>query len=297
MKILIIVLVIILFNVILDQWSKYKFKKNNFPPNIIFPLKEDIKLPEVEEANNITKKIYRCHKNKKDIDKYQEVIDKTKKLMPEYEQIIYDDQDIENFIKNNFNERIWNAYNAINPKYGPAKADFFRYLIIYLHGGVYLDIKSGPVSDEINKIIDKNQDKLLTSIGQNFPVGLIPRFHLLDNNYDDWSAFTGTYYNEYVQWFIISPKGNKIIKEMIKQMVSNIEYGLENKEIYNKGNISVVAMTGPIAYSLVIQRNKDKKVRIFNNGLNGSLYHHLVDYKKIEKGKHYRNLKDKNVLL
>eukprot|EP00667_Euglena_gracilis_P017030 EG_transcript_17900 len=39
-------------------------------------------------------------------------------------------------------EDIKDIYDSINPHYGAARSDFFRYLILYLLGGVYLDLKS-----------------------------------------------------------------------------------------------------------------------------------------------------------
>lgn len=297
-NIIVFIVFLIVFNIILSQYSIYKFKKNNFPPNILYPIKEDIILPKVEKSNSIPKKIYRCNKDLETINKYQEVFDKTSKLMPDYEQICYSDVMIEEFIKLNYGDRIYNAYKSINPKYGPAKADFFRYLIIYLYGGVYMDIKSGPVNNRVNTIIEKNQDKLLTSVGSNFPIGLLPVFHLYTKNYDEWSAYTGTWFNEYVQWYIIAPPGNEILAQTIKQVVSNIENGMDDKKSYQSGCYSVVAMTGPIMYSrTIIKYGNDKNCKIFYNSLNGSLKHHIIDYKKIEGNRYYRDQKDKKVLI
>jgi inositol phosphorylceramide mannosyltransferase catalytic subunit len=283
-----------MFNIILSQISIYNFKKNNFPPNILHPLKEDIILPKVEKSNEVPKKIYRCGKDLNSKEKYQKVFDKTSKLMADYEQIFYTDEMIEKFIKNNFEERIYNAYKKINPIYGPARADFFRYLIIYLYGGIYMDIKSGPIDKKINNIIEENKGKLLTSVGSNFPIGLLPIFHLYSKNYDDWSAYTGTWFNEYAQWYIISSPGNEVMSYIIKQMISNIENGKN----YNSGCFSVVAMTGPIMYTRMIKKyGNDKNCKVFYNSLNSTLTHHLIDYKKIEGKNHYRNLEDKKILV
>jgi mannosyltransferase OCH1-like enzyme len=35
------------------------------------------------------------------------------------------------------------AYDAIDSRYGPARADLFRYVAIYMFGGVYMDTKAG----------------------------------------------------------------------------------------------------------------------------------------------------------
>ena len=143
-KIIIFLSLFILLNIALDQYYKNKFKKENFPPKIIYPLKEDIELPQVEEGEEIPKNIYRCYKDLEGINKFVKVFNLTEERMPGYKQIYYTDELIDKYIKNNFSERIYKAYNSINPEYGAAKADFFRYLIIYKEGGIYMDIKTGP---------------------------------------------------------------------------------------------------------------------------------------------------------
>ena len=300
-NILVALFLILIINIILDHKYKKDFIKKNFPKNIIYPLDESVPLPDVEEGIDIPKKIYRCHKDKNSINKYKKVFSITDKFMPEYEQIIYDDEQIEEFIKNNFHKRIYDAYKSINPIYGCAKSDFFRMLVIYFYGGIYFDIKSGPTSTKINNIIKKNQGKNLISIGQNFPIGLIPNFHFLKMNgkgYHNFSFFSDTIHNEYSQWFIISNKGNLIIKQTIKQIVTNIENGKKDPKNYSKGFFSVLALGGPICYSKIVAKYKNKKnSKIFYSRLNDTLSHHLINYLSIEKENHYQNLKDKKVIL
>ena len=63
-----------------------------------------------------------------------------KKRNPEYAYQFYDDAMIEDFIQNSFEKDVFELYKKIN--IGAAKADFFRYAILYKKGGVYLDIDS-----------------------------------------------------------------------------------------------------------------------------------------------------------
>lgn len=299
--IFILVFLVLIINIILDQRAKKQYKEKIFPKNIVYQLDDKIELPYIEEGKDTPKVIYRCHRDKTSIGKYQEVFDKTQKLMPDYKQVLFDDEEIETFIKEKYGDRIYKAYKSINPIYGPAKSDFFRMLVIYLYGGIYLDIKSGPISKKVNDIIENNQGKNLISIGQNFPVGLLPRFHFLamdGQGYHDWSFVSNTNHNEYAQWFIISNKGNLIIKQMIKQMVTNIENGIKEPKNYEHGFASVLALTGPICYSIVISKYaNNKNSKIFYSALDRTLKHHIIDYKSIEKGKHYQSLEDKRVLL
>jgi len=55
-----------------------------------------------------------------------------------YAYFLFDDNDCENFIKKNFNENVYNAYCRIIP--GAFKADLWRYCVLYVYGGVYVDI-------------------------------------------------------------------------------------------------------------------------------------------------------------
>ena len=53
-----------------------------------------------------------------------------------------DDADINEYIGRAYGERLLGEFNRISPSYGATRADFFRYLLLYREGGVYLDIKS-----------------------------------------------------------------------------------------------------------------------------------------------------------
>jgi inositol phosphorylceramide mannosyltransferase catalytic subunit len=300
-KILIIFILFILLNIALDQYYKNKFKKENFPPKIIYSLKEDIELPLVEEGEEIPKNIYRCYKDLEGISKFVKVFNLTEERMPDYKQIYYTDKLIDTYIKNNFSERIYKAYNSINPEYGAAKADLFRYLIIYKEGGIYMDIKTGPIK-KIDNFFNREdlKGKLLASIGKNGWYRYFPNHHLKDlfGLNDDWSFVTNLWPgSEWQQFIIASNKGNPILGKVIKQVVSNIE---EGKETYNKGKYSVIAMTGPIAYSLVIEKYKEEykdKIKFFNSDIDYYFNHSLVDYKNIMGDQHYSKNKNKNILI
>jgi mannosyltransferase OCH1-like enzyme len=58
---------------------------------------------------------------------------------PAFKHYLYDDDDCRDFIKNNFNNIILNAFDSLIP--GAYKADLFRYCILYKQGGIYMDIK------------------------------------------------------------------------------------------------------------------------------------------------------------
>ena len=115
------------------------------------------------------------------------VINHNKKICKNCIFRFYDDNDCDEIIKNNFHDEIYNAYKKINPAYGAMRADFFRYCILYLYGGIYLDIKS-KIKIPIFSIIQKDDICILD----------LPR-----NNAEPWRLNKPTY----EQWLLIfSPR-------------------------------------------------------------------------------------------
>jgi len=83
--------------------------------------------------------LYQTWHTKKLDEKMQECVDKLKLANPEFKHYLYDQSECAEFIKQNFDEDVLNAYNSIIPD--AFKADLWRYCILYINGGVYLDIK------------------------------------------------------------------------------------------------------------------------------------------------------------
>ena len=99
--------------------------------------------PESRGSDLIPKNIYQLISDKNNMSKeFKKNIEYIKKLNTNWTHNLYDDKDIIEYIKKNYHQNILDVYNRINPKYGAARADFFRYLLMYNEGGVYLDIKS-----------------------------------------------------------------------------------------------------------------------------------------------------------
>lgn len=80
-------------------------------------------------------------------------------LNPEYEYIMYDKYDRIDFIKNNFNKNVSDAYDKLIP--GAYKADLFRYCVLYVNGGCYFDIKL-ILRTPLREIITPLDDIILT---------------------------------------------------------------------------------------------------------------------------------------
>ena len=294
-----IILSIIVLNIL--HYSEIKKCEKKFPnKNINVAIDESLKIPEVKKENYIPKIIYRVCNTKEYLDKFKKPIDMTQEVMKGYELKIYFDQDIIDFIKENYPEDVLYLFNKINPEYYPSKVDLFRYLLIYKKGGIYLDAKS-VIKENIDPLIQKYGDKLFAVKGKWYKnyLNLIDNFYIknLLNYNQNWSYFSGTPYGEYNNWIIISPAGNPILKQVILQTLSNIKYGLANNN-YIHGEISVLAMTGPLMYTRVITEHKDKEdYKLFNSRIDNKVAYSIFNHKKLLGDKHYKKIKNKKILI
>ena len=74
-----------------------------------------------------------------------QAINKIRRLNPGFRHYLFDDNECRNFIKENFNNEVLNAYDKLIP--GAYKADLWRYCILYKYGGIYMDIKYYPINN------------------------------------------------------------------------------------------------------------------------------------------------------
>jgi autotransporter strand-loop-strand O-heptosyltransferase len=177
-----------------------------------------------------------------------EVVQRLKDMNPTFEYKFYNDNDCVEFIKENYDEETLNLYLSINPNYGSAKSDFFRYLLMYKVGGVYLDIKS-CTTKPLEEVLLPTDEYLLTHWE-----GL------------DWADELKYYFGEFQNWHIICKPNHPFLKRVIEIVKDNIKNYIGGSDKY-----SVLRLTGPIAYSkgiieLISQHKKnsvDSPVREF----------------------------------
>jgi mannosyltransferase OCH1-like enzyme len=85
------------------------------------------------------------------------VYENAKKFAPEYTHIVLDDTEIRPILSKYFTKPVLDKFDKLK---GPHKADLARYCLLYLYGGLYLDIKTvliSPLSE-----IFKNEDYFYT---------------------------------------------------------------------------------------------------------------------------------------
>jgi mannosyltransferase OCH1-like enzyme len=83
--------------------------------------------------------IYQTWKTKHLPEGMQKCVDKLKEGNPEFEHHLYSDEECRTFIADHFEPDVVYAYDKLIP--GAYRADLWRYCVLYINGGIYLDIK------------------------------------------------------------------------------------------------------------------------------------------------------------
>jgi len=87
--------------------------------------------------------------------KMRENVESLKQQNPKFEHYLFDDNDCREFIKNNFDHEVLNAYDTLIP--GAYKADLWRYCVLYINGGIYIDIKLNCINGfKLIELTEKN---------------------------------------------------------------------------------------------------------------------------------------------
>ncbi len=162
------------------------------------------------------------------------------KLNPNWEYRFYDDDDVVDFIRNNYSAEVFSAYCRIVPQYGPARADFFRYFLLLKFGGVYLDVKA-TLTRPLDTCL-QNNDVYLLSHWQN----KVGEKHEGWGIHPECSSING----EFQQWHIICAPEHPFLRATCRKILQNIDAYDPIK--FGTGHMGVLRVTGPIAYTQAI---------------------------------------------
>jgi hypothetical protein len=198
-------------------------------------------LPMVPEGDAIPRLIHQTYPTTTLPPLLWEAVDRVRADNPEWRHHLYDDDDIHDFIAAHYGGRVLAAYDRIDPDYGAARADLFRYLLLYQLGGVYLDIKSGcrlPLND-------------LLLPGDRY---LLSAWHREDATHRrDWGMHPELAHlpaGEFQQWYIACAPGHPFLRAVLGRVLENLERYRPFAD--GVGRSGVLRVTGPIAYTLAI---------------------------------------------
>ena len=199
-------------------------------------------LPRLDEGTAIPRIIHQTFMTKRLPAELQENVENIKRLNPGWRHVVYDDEDIEKFIRENYGPGVLHYFERINPKYGVARADLFRYLLLYKCGGVYLDIKS-TCTRPLDQVL-RPGDKYVLSQWRNKP-------HEIHSAFGTAKEVAHVAGGEYQQWHIIAVAGHPFLRAVIEAVLHNIDRYRPWR--HGTGAIGVLRLTGPLAYTRAMQ--------------------------------------------
>jgi hypothetical protein len=228
---IVIILVILVVCISLFVYLAFSKKKEGFfEPD---PETGEYDVEKIKKEAVIPLHIYQTWHTKDLPPKMRECVDKLKKANPEFTHHLYDENDCREFIKNNFEPDVLDAFDRLVPT--SYKSDLWRYCVLYKNGGIYLDIKYEPV----------NNFKFISCIDKEYFVLDQPYSNINANIEDELLMINSpTYYKDIYdnidinKWknkniglaaaLIIAKPNNSVLFECIKQIVKNVknkEYG------------------------------------------------------------------------
>ena len=168
-------------------------------------------------------KIYQTWHSKELPEKMKLAVDRMKRRHPRFEHFLFDDEDCRNFIAANFDKDVLKAFDNIIP--GAYKADLWRYCVLYINGGIYLDIKYNCINT----------------------------FHFIELTEKEHWVFDIGKQNIYNALIAVKPR-NEICFKCIRQIVTNVE-----NKYYGGG---ILDPTGPALVARFVGDEERKEIEL-----------------------------------
>jgi mannosyltransferase OCH1-like enzyme len=149
---------------------------------------------------------------------------------PGYEHHLYDDSEMTEFVHKHYPGEISEAYDML--AIGAARADLWRYLILYKYGGVYLDIDA-EIIGKLDELIRPDDSAIITR-------------EQVDGLFN--------------QWILIFSKGHQLLSDVIKQCVRNIRKRSSNNILHLTGSTVFTAAINKAYQHHKVQFNVYKTV-------------------------------------
>jgi mannosyltransferase OCH1-like enzyme len=212
-KIIILFLVLTLL-ILKIQYDKYSYQPKFY--DVPFLIEHtDTNSPRV--ISDLPLNIYMTWGSNSVPEKMKENIYNVCKMNPEFDVYIYSNEACIDYIKNNFDKNVLEAYNSLKP--GAYKADLWRYCVLYKNGGVYMDIKLCTVEPLVNIIKDN------------------PVIFVKDYNHPLHYILNTPPSNGIYNAFMVSPPNNIIFKKCIDDIINSCKL-----KLYKKNPLDI---TGP----------------------------------------------------
>lgn len=237
--------------------KEYKYTIYSLPYTFIKPYYNPI----------IPLSIYQTWYTKNLPPKMQNTVELLKKQNPAFTHYLYDDNDCREFIKANFQEDILNAYDSLIP--GAYKADLWRLCILYINGGIYMDIKFSCVNGfKLIELTENEHFVLDRQICFNTPK---PIYNAL----------------------MVCKKNNPFLLLAIRKIVQNVKnryYGSNPLYPTGPGMFSELLLNNNYGINIDLFHHEDNKYLVYKNRFVISI---IYDGYKEERSTSYNSIKNK----
>jgi len=192
-------------------------------------------------------------------------IKKLTKCNPEFSYKLFDDNDCREFIKRHFRADVLHAYNSLIP--GAYKADLWRYCVLFIHGGIYLDIKYAPLNGFKFINLCKSEHFVLDS--------------------DEAGIYNA---------LIVALPGNKILFSAIRKIVENVKNKYYGESFLSPTGPKLLTKFISVKHPIVDLKHKQIKnvnykfIYYQNIPVLKSYYGHIVEREKHSIKQHYATL-------
>lgn len=200
-----------------------------------------------QEEQKVSKKIHQIIWDIKDIENKPEIlenIERLKALNPGWEYRLWTEEDVKPFLMEYYGQEVYEAFYRIEPNYLSPRSDLFRYLVILVEGGVYLDIKSS-----ISKPIDDyllDSDRMLVAYWDKH-AGVQEEFKRESPEEPCGLLMT---------WCVIASAGHPLIREVLLNILYNIDR--YNPYTHGVGVVGAFRVGGPELYTDIVLKNRQK---------------------------------------
>ena len=156
MKVIIFIVLIFIVLYLLYKFYYHNMRHINVKKNLYVDLTYKVKNMNNEYPNYLFETYY----DKSVIPlKIQE---NRKKYANKFIRYVFEDNDIVHFLSTQFGEKAVDKFYSLHA--GAHKADFWRYCILYIYGGIYIDIKTELIEDLDVTFPDKNRVYFVVSM-------------------------------------------------------------------------------------------------------------------------------------
>ncbi len=172
----------------------------------------------------IPKNIYQTWKTQNLPNKISKMHSRMLTKNPEYNHIIYTDEQMNDYMTSNADKEILDLYWKMN--HIVAKADIWRYTILFERGGVYLDIDS-KINKSLKNLIETDDEAIVTA---------------------------ETNKNLFVQWALIYSKNHKILEQTLTNILKDVSL---NQNKFNHHSLTVENYAKAV---FSVAKNSEKKI-------------------------------------